>query len=55
MDHWVSADEAHAHCKEMGGFLRPFAHNIYTMPPYVTTPEELSRITAGMLRLAELL
>lgn len=55
MDHWVSADEAHAHCKEMGVFLRPFAHNIYTMPPYVAAPEELSQITAGMLRLAEVL
>ncbi len=52
MKHSVSADAAHARAKAMGVFLRPFGKNIYTMPPFVTTPDELSRITAGMLRLA---
>lgn len=52
MRHRVSADEAHARAKEMGVFLRPFGHNIYTMPPFITTPDQLSKITAGMLRLA---
>ncbi|MCA8884349.1 MAG: adenosylmethionine--8-amino-7-oxononanoate transaminase [Rhodobacteraceae bacterium] len=55
MDHPVSADAAHAQCRELGVFLRPFGHNIYAMPPYVTGPEDLDRICAAMLRLAETL
>lgn len=34
-----------------GVWIRPFDHWLYTMPPYITTPEEISRITAA-LRLA---
>uniref|UniRef100_UPI000AF92AB5 aminotransferase class III-fold pyridoxal phosphate-dependent enzyme n=1 Tax=Leisingera sp. F5 TaxID=1813816 RepID=UPI000AF92AB5 len=52
MKHAVSADEAHARVHDMGVFLRPFGKNIYTMPPFITTPDQLSEITAGMLRLA---
>ena len=52
MKHRVSADEAHARAHEMGVFLRPFGTNIYTMPPFITAPDQLSEITAGMLRLA---
>lgn len=55
MKHQVSAEQAHALVPEMGVYLRPFGHNIYTMPPFITEPEDLSRITAGMLRLAEVL
>jgi adenosylmethionine-8-amino-7-oxononanoate aminotransferase len=53
MKHRVSADAAHARACEMGVFLRPFGTNIYTMPPFVTSPDQLSEITAGMLRLAQ--
>ncbi len=53
MNHVVSADAAHALAHEMGVFLRPFGKNIYTMPPFVTTPAQLSEITAGMLHLAQ--
>jgi adenosylmethionine-8-amino-7-oxononanoate aminotransferase len=52
MAHVVSADAAHGLAHEMGVFLRPFGKNIYTMPPFVTTPVQLSQITAGMLHLA---
>ncbi|WP_193140265.1 adenosylmethionine--8-amino-7-oxononanoate transaminase [Meridianimarinicoccus sp. MJW13] len=55
MDHAVSADIAHGHCKEMGVFLRPFGKKIYTMPPFVTAPDELRQITAAMLHLAKVL
>ncbi|PCJ10542.1 MAG: adenosylmethionine--8-amino-7-oxononanoate transaminase [Rhodobacteraceae bacterium] len=52
MKHQVSADQAHGMAREMGVFLRPFGNNIYTMPPFITTPDQLSQITDGMLRLA---
>lgn len=52
MKHRVSADATHMLAKEMGVFLRPFGTNIYTMPPFITSPDQLSEITAGMLRLA---
>lgn len=55
MKHQVSAEQAHALVPEMGVYLRPFGHNIYTMPPFITDADDLSRITAGMLRLAEVL
>ncbi|MEX5564388.1 adenosylmethionine--8-amino-7-oxononanoate transaminase [Pseudophaeobacter sp. 1A16562] len=55
MDHPVSADDAHALAPDTGVFLRPFGHNIYTMPPFISTPEQLSAVTAAMLRLARVL
>ncbi|GAA6210000.1 hypothetical protein NBRC116601_32930 [Cognatishimia sp. WU-CL00825] len=53
MQHKVSADAAHALAKETGVYLRPFGHNIYTMPPFICDADELSQITAAMLRLAQ--
>ena len=44
---------AHAAALETGVWLRPFGHNIYCMPPYVIDPDELSRVTAAMLQLAQ--
>lgn len=55
MDHTVSADVAHGFVKENGVYLRPFSKNIYTMPPFISTPDELSQITAAMLKLAKVL
>lgn len=53
MDHVVSADQAHGLAKETGVYLRPFGTKIYTMPPFICTPDELSQISAAMLRLAK--
>jgi adenosylmethionine---8-amino-7-oxononanoate aminotransferase len=55
MDHTVSADTANGLAREMGVFLRPFGRNIYAMPPFVTSAQELSLITDAMLRLARVL
>ena len=52
MDHAISADVAHGFARETGVYLRPFGRNIYAMPPFVTSADELSKITAAMLRLA---
>lgn len=53
MEGEVDPDLAHRRAAETGVWLRPFARKIYTMPPYVITGEELSRVTAAMLALAE--
>jgi adenosylmethionine---8-amino-7-oxononanoate aminotransferase len=52
MDHAISADIAHGYSRETGVYLRPFGRNIYAMPPFITTPDEMSQITAAMTRLA---
>jgi adenosylmethionine-8-amino-7-oxononanoate aminotransferase len=38
-----------------GVWLRPFRNLIYTMPPYVTTPAEITQITTAMLTAAHTL
>lgn len=43
---------AHGRAPETGVWLRPFGRNIYCMPPYVISPDELSRVTAAMVNLA---
>ena len=37
---------------ENGVWLRPFGKYLYTMPPFICTPEEISRITGTMKKLA---
>ena len=37
---------------EEGVWLRPFGRLVYTMPPYCITEDELSRITATMVKIA---
>ncbi|WP_170372037.1 adenosylmethionine--8-amino-7-oxononanoate transaminase [Ruegeria arenilitoris] len=52
MEHTVDPRIAHRRAPETGVWLRPFARNIYCMPPYVISGDELSRVTAAMVELA---
>ncbi|MCX8955239.1 adenosylmethionine--8-amino-7-oxononanoate transaminase [Ruegeria sp. NA] len=52
MDERVDPSIAHGLAAETGVWLRPFARNIYCMPPYVISSDELSRVTSAMLALA---
>jgi adenosylmethionine-8-amino-7-oxononanoate aminotransferase len=36
-----------------GVWLRPFGNLIYTMPPYVTDPSDLDKITTAMVAAAD--
>ena len=38
--------------RETGVWLRPFGPWLYTMPPFVASPEELTRITRAMRAIA---
>lgn len=49
----VDARIAHTRAPDTGVWLRPFGHNIYTMPPYIITPDELTRVTTAMVELAQ--
>lgn len=55
MDHTVSADVAHGLAKETGVYLRPFAKNIYSMPPFICSEDDISQISAALLKLAKIL
>jgi adenosylmethionine---8-amino-7-oxononanoate aminotransferase len=49
LDHEVDMAAATAAVVAEGVWLRPFRDLIYTMPPYVTEPDDLARITEGVL------
>ncbi|MGB3438484.1 MAG: adenosylmethionine--8-amino-7-oxononanoate transaminase [Actinophytocola sp.] len=52
LDHEVDMAAATAAVVAEGVWLRPFRDLIYTMPPYVTEPEDLARIAEGVLAAA---
>src|SRR4051794_17158853 len=47
LDHPVDVAAATAAAAERGVWLRPFRDLVYTMPPYVCTPDDLGAIVAG--------
>jgi adenosylmethionine-8-amino-7-oxononanoate aminotransferase len=49
----VDMSSASAAAVERGVWLRPFAHLIYTMPPYVIDGDELAAVTSAMLAAVE--
>lgn len=52
MHDWVDPRVAHSQAPDTGVWLRPFGRNIYCMPPFVITPDELAQVTAAMVDLA---
>jgi adenosylmethionine---8-amino-7-oxononanoate aminotransferase len=52
LDHPVDMAAATAAAVEAGVWLRPFRDLIYTMPPYVCAPDDLTAITAAVLAAA---
>ncbi|WP_109311053.1 adenosylmethionine--8-amino-7-oxononanoate transaminase [Ruegeria sp. AU67] len=53
MEQWVDPAVAHALAPDTGVWLRPFARNIYCMPPYIISANELSRVTSAMISLVK--
>jgi adenosylmethionine-8-amino-7-oxononanoate aminotransferase len=53
LDHEVDMAAATRAAVRQGVWLRPFRDLIYTMPPYITSDDDLARITAGVLAAAE--
>jgi adenosylmethionine-8-amino-7-oxononanoate aminotransferase len=47
-----SPEQVHALVHATGVWLRPFDRFVYTMPPFITSSEEISRITMAMGHLA---
>ncbi len=53
MEDTVDPRVAHRRAPETGVWLRPFARNIYCMPPYVISPDDLGRVSSAMVELAQ--
>ena len=50
LDHPVDVVKATDAAVEEGVWLRPFRDLIYTMPPYVTSPDDVARICRAIAR-----
>jgi len=53
MNRPVSSLMAQRLCSKLGVWLRPFANNIYCMPPFVIDAEQLTQVCDAMLTLAK--
>ncbi|BCK56974.1 adenosylmethionine--8-amino-7-oxononanoate transaminase [Nocardia wallacei] len=52
LDHPVDMRKATHAAVESGVWLRPFRNLVYTMPPYISTPDDVARIAAGVVAAA---
>jgi adenosylmethionine-8-amino-7-oxononanoate aminotransferase len=52
LDHPVDIPAASAAAVARGVWLRPFRNLVYSMPPYITSDEELEQIASGLLAAA---
>lgn len=52
LDHPVDVPAAQAAAEEEGVWLRPFRDLVYTMPPFVTPPDDVARIARGVVAAA---
>lgn len=52
LGHDVDVPAAQAAAEDQGVWLRPFRDLVYTMPPYVSTAEDVARIAAGVVAAA---
>jgi adenosylmethionine-8-amino-7-oxononanoate aminotransferase len=48
LDHPVDVDKATEAALDAGVWLRPFRNLVYTMPPYVSTDDDVARICAAI-------
>ena len=53
MRHPLNMEHVQQHLIDQGVWLRPFGRLLYTMPPYVISPEQLSRVTLAMRSVCE--
>ncbi len=52
LDHPVDVPAAQAAAEREGVWLRPFRDLVYTMPPFVTPPDDVARIARGVVAAA---
>ncbi|MQY21235.1 adenosylmethionine--8-amino-7-oxononanoate transaminase [Nocardia macrotermitis] len=52
LDHPVDMRQATAAAVTTGVWLRPFRNLVYTMPPFISSPDDIARITAGVVAAA---
>jgi adenosylmethionine-8-amino-7-oxononanoate aminotransferase len=52
LDHPVDMRKATDAAVNAGVWLRPFRNLVYTMPPFISSPDDIARITAGVVAAA---
>jgi adenosylmethionine-8-amino-7-oxononanoate aminotransferase len=48
LDHAVDVDKATEAALDAGVWLRPFRNLVYTMPPYISTDDDVARVCAAV-------